>query len=656
MLLKALYDLAEERKLFEDVHLQSRTVHFLVPISLAGELAGDGVISLFTPDVKGQEKLGRKLLLPRFPGENNGGKAYFLAESCGPIFGIDKETGEGLAEPYSGARKDSNPTKAFAHYWQRVSAAWQHTQLTSLKALLVFRDRYIFYSDGIIKNRLPFLKVEVTAVGKNNLMIKTASGIWEHLAGTTLSFQVDGKLEFDGSPDDPLAEYWRETFRTEAWGDESDEASTSSTKGLCLITGEQNVPIARSHKPKILKIPNLKSGGYIVSFAKQAPAFSSYGFEMGANAPVSERAAASYALGLQSLLDSDNHSVRIGPLALCFWAKRMDEASSFFARMLKRPDPHAVAEFIKSPWAGIDRNLARSENFFSVTLAGNAGRIVVRHWMQTTVEAARENLKRWFEDLEIVPFGESDEQAKRKKKSTEGEASAQAKEAMPPLALFQLSRTTVRDAKDLGSEVLSQLYRAALEGTPPSVLLLKPILNRLDADLVADGPKALRFTSRFALLRLILNRNRKEGEPMIEPKVFETDDAAYNCGRLLAVFDDLQMAAHEYKLEGAGVVERYYGSASSAPNSAFGILWRLHQHHLKKLLRQGDKGRAAAEAIKQRIAEIACQFPQPKSNLPPAFPRAFSLQEQGRFALGFYQQKADADARRREHKQKHSQS
>lgn len=139
---------------------------------------------------------------------------------------------------------------------------------------------------------------------------------------------------------------------------------------------------------------------------------------------------------------------------------------------------------------------------------------------------------------------------------------------------------------------------------------------------------------------------------MIEPQVFETNDAAYNCGRLLALFDDLQMRAHDYQLEGAGVVERYYGAASSAPNSAFGILWRLHQHHLKKVSRQGDKGRAAAEAIKRKIAEIAALFPQPAPLQPPQFPRTFSLQQQGRFALGFYQQKAADDAARRAHQAK----
>lgn len=140
---------------------------------------------------------------------------------------------------------------------------------------------------------------------------------------------------------------------------------------------------------------------------------------------------------------------------------------------------------------------------------------------------------------------------------------------------------------------------------------------------------------------------------MIKPEVFETNDAAYNCGRLLALFDDLQrdaLSTEGNRFDGAGVVEKYYGSASSAPNSAFGILWRLHQHHLKKVSQKGEKGKAAAFAIKRKIAEIASLFPQPAPLQPPQFPRTFSLQEQGRFALGFYQQKAFDDAARREHR------
>ncbi len=131
---------------------------------------------------------------------------------------------------------------------------------------------------------------------------------------------------------------------------------------------------------------------------------------------------------------------------------------------------------------------------------------------------------------------------------------------------------------------------------------------------------------------------------MIDEKLnSKITDPAYNCGRLLAVFEELQAAYHEYRLEGASVVEKYYGTAAASPNSAFGILWRLHQHHLKKVARTN---RGKSEAIKQKIAEISTNFKNPNPKLPPQFPRSFNLQEQGRFALGFYQQIAsDKEAR-----------
>ncbi len=131
----------------------------------------------------------------------------------------------------------------------------------------------------------------------------------------------------------------------------------------------------------------------------------------------------------------------------------------------------------------------------------------------------------------------------------------------------------------------------------------------------------------------------------------DTDDPAYNCGRLLAVFDGLQQRAHEWKLEGATVAERYYGSASATPATAFSILWRLHLHHLKKLHRLGSKHEAAAYAIEQKIIGISVLFGQTEEmkrrRLSPALPRTLDLQAQGRFALGYYQQKAEDEIGRR---------
>jgi CRISPR-associated protein Csd1 len=243
----------------------------------------------------------------------------------------------------------------------------------------------------------------------------------------------------------------------------------------------------------------------------------------------------------------------------------------------------------------------------------------------------------------------SPQEAKQKKKAKQsaGEAAAPDKEQMPPLAVFRLACTTVREAKDLQSEVATQLYRAAMEGGKPSVSLVKPILHRLQADIQKFGMKTLLNVSRFSLLRLILNRNRKEGEPMIESQVFETDDAAYNCGRLLAVLAEIQAKAHDFKLEGPGVAERYFGVASVSPSSVFSLLLRLNRHHLDKV-GKSPKYASHRRPLEETIQAICAKFTPSEAGKPPDFPRVLDLQSQGRFALGFYQQKADSDARRAE--------
>jgi CRISPR-associated protein Csd1 len=552
------------------------------------------------------------------------------------VLGINKENGDALT--VEGGRLE-NHAKSHLHFWKQVDDAYETTKNPVIEALLRFKNRYLPIRDEKVSSVLPFVEIRRNKRGEPEVGGKTNAGDWVRFEMVTITFQVEGRIVFNGADStDTLTEYWREAFGEGAFAAEMNDAEvpTATSKGVCMVTGEPDVPIARSHKPKLLGVPGIGSGGYIVSFAKECPAFSSYGFEMGRNAPMSEKVAASYALALQSLLDNDSSSLKIGSAVACFWAKNDFAACDFFAQMLNRPDPQAVADFLKSPWAGVDRHLASGDQFYSVTLTGNSGRVVVRHWIQQTVAAARDNLKRWFDDLNIRPSRSVVAEAKRKTKQDE-------KEGTPPLAVFRLACATVRDAKDIPAVVSEQLYRAALEGSAPSLALLQPVLAEFQSALVSDSREKPRYPyneSRFALLKLILNRNRKESDPMMEPVVCETNDPAYNCGRLLAVFDELQEAAHDHKLEGPGVVERYYGTASSAPNSAFGILWRLHQHHLRKLRRSDGARQAAARAIEDRIADVARLFRQPAANLPPQFPRTFTLVEQGRFALGFYQEKA----------------
>lgn len=116
----------------------------------------------------------------------------------------------------------------------------------------------------------------------------------------------------------------------------------------------------------------------------------------------------------------------------------------------------------------------------------------------------------------------------------------------------------------------------------------------------------------------------------------ECPDAAYLCGRLFAVFDRLQYLA----LGGvnAGVVERYYASASVTPSLVMGRLFRNAQFHLAKA------GGGVAENVRKDFEEIACALGQ-------RFPATLDLEGQGRFALGYYHQKADYRRRTAERKE-----
>jgi len=86
---------------------------------------------------------------------------------------------------------------------------------------------------------------------------------------------------------------------------------------------------------------------------------------------------------------------------------------------------------------------------------------------------------------------------------------------------------------------------------------------------------------------------------------------------------------------GADIVDRFYGRAAASPVSAFPILMRLAQSHLRTLRR--DKP-GLAVTFDRQIAEI-CQ------RLGKDFPVSLTLPEQGRFALGYYHQRAAGFAR-----------
>lgn len=116
----------------------------------------------------------------------------------------------------------------------------------------------------------------------------------------------------------------------------------------------------------------------------------------------------------------------------------------------------------------------------------------------------------------------------------------------------------------------------------------------------------------------------------------ENPNPAYRCGRLLAVLEQVQRLA----IPGvnATVVDRFFGTASSAPAAVFPRLLRGAQPHLSKLER--DR-RGAYVALQRRLEEILGGLGVTKAGaLYSGFPSTLTLQEQGLFSLGYYHQRA----------------
>ena len=602
MLLLHLNEFANSRKLLKDPAFEPKAVRWIIHIDSNGEIVGKGPIET----IGERKNKGKNYLCPKTVGNKNaGGIGNFLADGITALFGLESDPGPRTRRSQSQQeQRDKNNNDKFVDFWTKVNDAYDVTQSQLLKSIKQFKPE-----QGKTPSYLEWgLSDKPNENEKPAWWITTSSGERVKLGTDIFSFNVEGILALD---DDLFVRpYWREVFRRE-----QDSIQDNLKTGLCLITGEYKIPIERSH-PEVKGVPGGQpSGSRLVSFEKSSPAFSSFGLKQGNNSPCSVQAARAYTEALRFMISDERHSIRLGQASCCFWTRNETDGTSTWSALLNQADPMAVANFLKSPWAGREREALRGQQFHAVTLAGNSGRIAVRHWIQITLETATENLQRWFRDLDLEPV-----------------CLPSGKEKMPPLALFRLACTTVRDAKYLQTEVTAQLFRAVLEGTAPSLTLLHPVLNRLRVDMARDGSLALLNHSRFALAKLILNRNRKENTMEIaEQQDAKAEDAAYQCGRLLAVLAEAQAKAHDYQLKGSGVAERYFGTAMASPASVFPVLLKLNRHHLNNIRKSG-KYKGHDRFLDEAIQEVS-------SKIYP-FPRTLDLHAQGRFALGFYQQKA----------------
>lgn len=421
--------------------------------------------------------------------------------------------------------------------------------------------------------------------------------------GATVTFTVDGRFPID----EPAVQRF--------WADAHDPGSRGGPVMQCIVCGQERAVV--SPLPgKVKGIPGGQTAGTALISANAA-AFESYGLEGSLIAPTCSSCAEGFTRGLNKLISEPETRVVVGPAVFVFWTRR--PTTFDFRSTAVEARPEAVQKLLKGvrsgrPGADVDAN-----DFYATVLSGSGGRAVVRDWIDTTVGTAMENVGRWFERQRITD---------------------QWADTFRPLGLYALAMTTVRDARDLSPVVTRTLLRGVMTGSPLPSTLLGQVVQRCRADQKVDRPHA-------AMIKLVLlSQSREEGDVMVALRE-DHPSVAYQCGRLFAVLESAQRAA--LGDVGASIVDRFYGSASSAPLTVFPRLLSGVQPHLSKLQRDRP---GAWHAIQDRLAGVLDMI-----GPDAGFPTTLTLPDQGLFALGYYHQRSadrakmkDATERKRQAK------
>jgi CRISPR-associated protein Csd1 len=282
--------------------------------------------------------------------------------------------------------------------------------------------------------------------------------------------------------------------------------------------------------------------------------------------------------------------------------------------------------------------------YFSLTLSGNSGRVVVRELMQGRFDQLVANIVRWFDDLSIVNRFGSD--------------------VIRSFKFNAVLAAPFRELKDAPAQTAATLWHAALHsGAGPAQITAATIrgdrddvanpaspipaqvmvatLRRTTIDIIQGEP--LRH-ARYGLLKASVNRlfhssgvsgMSSELKPVVDDL---QQHPAYICGRVMGVLARIQKKAMpDVK---AGVVERFYAAAMVTPALVLGRLVRNAEvAHIPAIRKGSDTRSGGLAAYFQNLLADAWNRLRQK---PPTL---LTLEEQTLFAIGYYHQLAERKAK-----------
>lgn len=556
----------------------------LAKISFALVLSADGEL-VDVHDLreqKGKKLAPRPLQTPQAVKRTVGVAANFLWDNTGYVLGVD---GKGKLE------RTAQTHQAFKALCRQLLAELDDA---GARAVLVFLERWRPTPEPALPG----------------------DALWKDVCDQNLVFVLDGQRGYI---------HERPAIK-DAWLAHCLK-NPDALEGQCLVSGAMG-PLARLH-PAIKGVWGAQSSGAnLVSF--NLDAFASYGKSQSYNAPVGEAATFAYTTALNNLLaEGSKQRIQIGDASTVFWSEQASEIESVFGPALGASVEEAedssltdnVGLFLKAARDGVPDDAPEARNpFYILGLSPNSSRIAVRFWHASSVGQMERRLGEYLDDITIVRQYENQPE-------------------YPPLWLL-LRQTAVQGKREnIPAQLAGEVARAVFEGSALPSSLLAALIGRVRADGDMGYLRAALLKAYFCRRRR-LDKSHANDSPIMEVKVsldIENKTPAYLLGRLFAVLENMQRLA----LPGikATMRDKFFASASSAPRTTIPVLLRNSDNHYSKLRKMDNKARLAAyldRLIEQILDDIKSR---------EGFPATLTMEQQGYFFLGYYQQRAYRSAK-----------
>jgi len=317
--------------------------------------------------------------------------------------------------------------------------------------------------------------------------------------------------------------------------------------------------------------------------------------------------------------------VEIDPSALLQNITAILDCGQFREIDVPPPDLKQVEVMLNSPWTAREAALRIADNkFYLLILSPNKGRISPREWFSVSLEALKQNLCQFLYSQRIIsPDG-------TQKRSFPLPSILKAVEAS------NLSKKRHQAVESPNPNLNRSLLRFAYLGEPPPYGLLEEAVNCMRNPKIMKKENADTLHAVAAVLKMILTFNTKEVRKM-EQLDSNRSNKGYLCGKLLAILEEAQLRSARWRIN-TTLVDRFYGSASSAPMTVFGLLVsRATTDHFPKI-RKNQLGYTDLENTMECV--------QTQIDESGGYPKTLTLAGQAEFSLGFYHQRAEFKKKR----------